>query len=51
MDWQQAVSLVLVAGATALLLGSLLTHSRRKKFSCGTTCACPEARPAERRTS
>jgi hypothetical protein len=51
MDWQQVVALVLVAGATALLLRSLLTHSRRKESPCGSTCACPGERPPEQRTS
>lgn len=46
MDWQQLVSLVIVAAAGALLVGSRL---RRRKFSferdthCG--CAIPSASP------
>jgi len=39
MDWQQLVSLVMVAGAAVLLLGS---RFRRRKFSFerGTHCGC-----------
>ena len=47
MDWQQLVSLVVVASAAVLLVGS---RFRRRKFSFqgGTHCGCaggPESSP------
>lgn len=44
MDWQQIVSLLIVATAGLLMAGSKLRR-RRSRFACGTHCGCgtPEA--------
>jgi hypothetical protein len=50
MDWQQMVSLVIVAAAAGLLLASKL---RRRKFSFerATHCGCAAVSPSNPQTS
>ncbi|PYJ07314.1 MAG: hypothetical protein DME25_04140 [Verrucomicrobia bacterium] len=50
MDWQQLVSLVIVAAAVGLLVGSKLRR-RRFSFERDTHCGCAAAGPATRQNS
>ena len=50
MDWQQLVSLVVVASAAVLLLGSKFRR-RKISFARGTHCGCAASQGSARQSS